>query len=561
MPFGIIDCKKLEVVPGTSFMSDQDDLPPEYSEIPREQLKHGKGRYSNIILVPQPSDSPNDPLNWPQWQKELILLIVGLSAAVVGAFGPMLSPGFVPIAAELGITVEVLSQATAWLILTIGLGLFITNPLAKLYGKRPIYILASCIMLAASIWGAVANNYSSFLASRIVSGIGMAPYEVLVQCTIGDLYFVHERATRIAVWNLFLLTGIAGGALVSGYIIEYDGYKWTFGVCAIFFGVLLFGVLLFVPETSFRRDAVVIVPVEDELEGDSEKAGAKHVHMGLGHEHDISQAHGEKNKHLSYSATHASSEPKMSYWRSLRVFTGRYSYAPLFKVFTRPVVLFFYPAVFWGFLVYGTTLTWIVVFSVVNGVIFVAPPYNFSVSQTGLISLSPFILTLLGEVISGPLNDWICVYLTRKNKGIYEPEFRLVLMVVVAILGTVGFFGFGATVHYQTHWTGPVLTFGLANMSLAFASTCVFGYVIDSYPRLNEEAFVAINARNLLTFGLTYFVNDWLARDGALKVFCVLGGLFLFVCSLTIPLWIYGKKIRSVIGRNEWLQRYMNDDM
>jgi hypothetical protein len=74
-------------------------------------------------------------------------------------------------------------------------------------------------------------------------------------------------------------------------------------------------------------------------------------------------------------------------------------------------------------------------------------------------------------------------------------------------------------------------------MSLAFASTCVFGYVIDSYPKLNEEAFVAINARNLLTFGLTYFVNNWLAKDGALNVFCVLGSLFLFVCFLTIPLW------------------------
>ena len=44
-------------------MNDQDDLPPEYNEIPREQLKHGKGRYSHVILVPQPSDSPNDPLN------------------------------------------------------------------------------------------------------------------------------------------------------------------------------------------------------------------------------------------------------------------------------------------------------------------------------------------------------------------------------------------------------------------------------------------------------------------------------------------------------------------
>lgn len=178
MPFGIIDCKKMEQVPGTSFMSDQEDLPPEYAEVPRELLKHGKGRFANVILVPQPSDSPNDPLNWPQWKKELILLIVGLSAAVVGAFGPMLSPGFVEISAQLNITVEILSQATAWLILTIGLGLFLTNPLAKIYGKRPIYILAICIMFACSVWGAKADTYNSFLASRVISGIGMAPYEV-----------------------------------------------------------------------------------------------------------------------------------------------------------------------------------------------------------------------------------------------------------------------------------------------------------------------------------------------------------------------------------------------
>lgn len=44
-------------------MADQNDLPPEYSFIPRDQLKHGKGRYSGVILVPQPSDDPNDPLN------------------------------------------------------------------------------------------------------------------------------------------------------------------------------------------------------------------------------------------------------------------------------------------------------------------------------------------------------------------------------------------------------------------------------------------------------------------------------------------------------------------
>lgn len=82
---------------------------------------------------------------------------------------------------------------------------------------------------------------------------------------------------------------------------------------------------------------------------------------------------------------------------------------------------------------------------------------------------------------------------------------------------------------------------------------------VDSYPNLAEEAFVAINARNLLTFGLTYFVNDWLAKDGPLKVFNTLGAAFLAVCALTIPLWVFGKKIRSFIARQDWLVRFMSD--
>jgi len=132
----------------------------------------------------------------------------------------MLSPGFVEIAEELHISVNTLAQSTAWLILAIGLSLFLLNPLAKVWGRRPVFVIAVIIMFATSLWGALSKDYHSFLASRVISGFGMAPYEVLVQCTIADMYFVHQRATRIALWNLFLLCGIAGGSLVSGYIIQ-----------------------------------------------------------------------------------------------------------------------------------------------------------------------------------------------------------------------------------------------------------------------------------------------------------------------------------------------------
>jgi len=229
-------------------------------------------------------------------------------------------------------------------------------------------------------------------------------------------------------------------------------------------------VLLFVPETAYIR-----APVQQRIPVSRHTPDTEKGSTSIPAEEKL------------HSEVVPSSEEKQSYLSSLKFVSGRYSHAPFWKILIRPVVIFWYPAVLWAFLTYGTTLTWIVVFSVVNASIFTAPPYNFSVSQTGLISISPLVMTIIGEVIAGPLNDYICIRLAKKNHGIYEPEFRLVLMIPVFLLGIVGFFGFGASVHYQTHWIGPVLTFGIANMSMAFANGCVFGYVIDSYEDLSEE--------------------------------------------------------------------------
>ncbi|KAL2809384.1 major facilitator superfamily domain-containing protein [Aspergillus granulosus] len=502
-----------------------------------EGLKQKDG----IVLVPQPSDSPNDPLN------DLILLIISLLSAVVGAYGPMLGPGFVEIAAELNVSVNKVSQATSYLVLACGLGLFISNPLAKCYGKRPVYLGAGLLMMASSIWGAATHGYGSFLACRLVGGLGMGPYEVLVQCTIGDMYFVHERATRIAIWNLFLVAGISAGPLVSAYIIQYAGYRWTFGVCAIFFGVLTGAFFFLAPETAYirhndgslsRASASVATSSIEQCEKEKNQQGMEHVH-------DIERVEAEK---------------KNSYWRSLRVFSGRFSNASIMKIMTRPFILFLYPPLLWAFLTWGTSITFTIAFGYVNGVIFVAEPYNMTTSQVGLTHLFPLIQSILAEIISGPACDKIAVYLTKRNKGIYEPEFRLVLMLAGFVLGVAGFYGFGATVHYKTHWAGPVLTYGMVNASLAFVSTCVFGYVIDAYRELGEEAFVAVNARNFLSFGILYFINEWLEKDGVLQVFVVLGSLFVFTTLLSVPLWMYGKRCRAKIGKIAWLKAYMRDD-
>jgi hypothetical protein len=68
--------KKLDHVPGTVLLNDE----AAHVESVTQGLKHGKGKDSHIVLSPQPSADPNDPLNWSPWKKELITIILCLGA-------------------------------------------------------------------------------------------------------------------------------------------------------------------------------------------------------------------------------------------------------------------------------------------------------------------------------------------------------------------------------------------------------------------------------------------------------------------------------------------------
>lgn len=84
MPLGIIDDNQIEHVPGTAPLNElgRTDLEVANSGIDRGLLKHDAS--GEIVLVPQPSDSPNDPYNWPRWKKEMFTLVIAYGCGCVG---------------------------------------------------------------------------------------------------------------------------------------------------------------------------------------------------------------------------------------------------------------------------------------------------------------------------------------------------------------------------------------------------------------------------------------------------------------------------------------------
>lgn len=71
MPLGILEDYKLEHVPGTALLRDLGRTDLETAvDADYGSLKHDAT--GQIVLVPQPSDSPNDPYRWPRWKKEMV---------------------------------------------------------------------------------------------------------------------------------------------------------------------------------------------------------------------------------------------------------------------------------------------------------------------------------------------------------------------------------------------------------------------------------------------------------------------------------------------------------
>lgn len=105
-------------------------------------------------------------------------------------------------------------------IAAVGVGSLLFNVLAVKFGKRPIYLATSVGLFVTSFWAAEAKSFGSLVAARTIQGLCMAPMEALIPASIADIWFVHERGYRSAIFNL----GILGGINLASPIGEYQDF-------------------------------------------------------------------------------------------------------------------------------------------------------------------------------------------------------------------------------------------------------------------------------------------------------------------------------------------------
>ncbi|KAJ0424370.1 major facilitator superfamily domain-containing protein [Aspergillus carlsbadensis] len=537
MPLGILEDTKLENVPGTAPLNELGN-DTTYTGIDPAFLKHDKT--GKIVLVPQPSDSPNDPYNWPRLKKELFTIAFGWGCGCTGAVGPLLGAAFVPLAADFGVPLNTfVSGVQGGMIAAIAVGSLIFNCLAVKYGKRPVYLITTVGMMVSCFWAAAAKSFASLVAARVVCGLCMGPFEALVPASIADVWFVHERGFRTAVFNLGVLGGINLATPIAGAVIEYGDYQTCLYGMGGAFGLALIMVIFWMPETAYER------------------TDALSIDTG----HDLTTLEGKTNiKHLEATSPpiqNSSTEESISYMRSLLPYSGYVNHISFWNTLIRPFYLIASPAVCWAVILFTTCISWLVLISLTISQIFSAPPYSFSVGAVGATNVASFVASLIGTIVAGPLVDGVATRLAKMNKGIFEPEFRLPIMITYLLFTATGFFAWGQSLYNLDPWPIPVIVCqGLINLGVQLGTTGVVTYVVDCHREKAGEAFATMNfIKNLFAFGLTFYVNGWIESQGVRNCFFTIGGITIGVTLLTVPMYIWGKRARSWVHRHRIADR------
>lgn len=75
----------------------------------------------------------------------------------------------------------------------------------------------------------------------------------------------------------------------------------------------------------------------------------------------------------------------------------------------------------------------------------------------------------------------------RRNSGVYEPEFRIILVVAQMVFGCAGLYGFGITANNVNKygWFWPDFFYALEVMGMVLGAVASALYIVDAHSKFS----------------------------------------------------------------------------
>ena len=442
----------------------------------------------HITLRPQPTKSPNDPLNWSAWRRYwhagLVLFFTGLTAATANDAG---SAGDGQ-TTELPITWNSINIAAGILFVGIGYTCLLLSPATSLYGRRIVYLISMGFSLIGSVWFAKIQNSGDSYGSQFFVGASESCAESAAQLSLSDVFFEHQRGAVLGLYIFATSVGTFLGPLIASFIAgnESLGWRWI-GWCAVIISAVTLVVFYFgLEETYFDRKSVfngvgISQPQPDRITKNEKdfaepKRGSDHGGEYPVVEQDRPKTYRERISLITPAPTLIGTGFKQyiqRLWHVLRIF--------------------YFPAVLYSGLQWGAQDAWLTFYLTIQQDNYYEEPWNYSDAAVGVMNVPTLIGASIGCIYGGWFSDYFVRWMAKRRGGISEAEDRLWLMLLPAVISPAGLMLFGiASDQGWTNWRPAYVGLGLIGFGWGCAGDLSMAYLQDAYPEMILEGMVGV---------------------------------------------------------------------
>jgi MFS family permease len=376
---------------------------------------------------------------------------------------------------------------------------------------------------------------------------------------VADIMFLHERGKFNTLYFATYFGSLMIGPIIAGPMTAHIGWRSFWWLNVALCGATLVLLIFAFPETRFHRpdgyDVGKTLTMANHASS-SPKNGANTPGGSTDNVEKVDVAVleagvGDITKNETNTTTTNPLDP-VDPWLG-RGTPAKWQwklwqpYVPsLWKELLLPIRLLLFPIIeFAAFGVSWTASAFLTV-NLTQSQAFAAPPYNFSSETIGFFNFAVLIGAMIGLFTAGPLSDYVAAQLTRRNRGIREPEMRLLTAIPYVVLMVIG--NVITAVGYDRHWHWAlivVLGWTCTGIQVAALPAIFSTYAVDSYKPVAGAIFVAITVnKNVWGYGFSRFITAWAAKVGFITPIMTNMALTLFFCSLGIVFWFYGKTFR-----------------
>ncbi|EMC92306.1 hypothetical protein BAUCODRAFT_38342 [Baudoinia panamericana UAMH 10762] len=523
----------VEIIPGTEVMTDVGDV----------HFAHAGGSEKGSVLVPHPTNNPNDPLNWSLLWKLTTAISQLLYVWVLVCSALSLAPMFPFLGMEFHLNQQQLSLLTGLNVITLGFANIFIVPLSNIFGRRPTSIFFGILVVLTNIWQALATSHHSLLAARALNGIAAATSETIMVQVIADMFFLHERGLWVGIYFTMYFSGAFLGPIMAGNIAALHGWRSFFWLSVALAGFVTILLVVAFPETRWRRQSANHSGVTTTATKDNGEIEEKHVD---------SEANSEA---AQGGQLVGKGKPSKLQWSPIQKPDSNWA-SFIVRDITTPFVVFVNPIVFWAALMLAGPADLLLIFNLTESGLFGSPAYGFNPGQVGYTNFAFFVGGIFGVLTAGPLSDWWARRATIKNNGVREAEMRLPALIpyvcffiISHVVGAVG---------YTKLWSWSAIVvagFGFSGLAVTSIPTIAIAYAVDCYKPISGEIMVVATVlKNVLGFCLSYWVFNVMAMDGWVAVYMTQFAVSMLPVVLTIPLYFFGKNLRRWT-RNSSLHR------